>query len=70
MAAENAERVMRATSNRTRLAVNRVKADQRGHFFSQRVVEGCNKLPLATSDSKSLNEFKRGLKNRWDRADL
>ena len=70
MAAENAERVTRATSDRTRLAVNRVKTDQRGHFFSQRVVEGWNKLPVATRDSKSVNEFKKGLKNRRDRADL
>ena len=70
MAAENAERVTRATSDRTRLAVNRVKTDQRGHFFSQRVVEGWNKLPGATRDSKSVNEFKKGLKNRRDRADL
>ena len=67
MAAENAER---ATSDRTRLAVNSVKTDQRGHFFSQRVVEGWNKLPVATRDSKSVNEFKKGLKNHWDRADL
>ena len=51
MAAENAERVTRVTSDRTRLAVNRVKTDQRGHFFSQRVVEGWNKLPVATRDS-------------------
>ena len=70
MVAENAERVTRATSDRTRLAVNRVKTDQRGHFFSQRVVEGWNKLPVATRDSKSVNEFKKGLKNRRDRADL
>ena len=70
MAAENAERMTRATSDRTRLAVNRLKTDQRGHFFSQRVVEGWNKLPVATRDSKSVNEFKKGLKNCRDRADL
>ena len=63
MAAENAERVTRATSDKTRLAVNRVQTDQRGHFFSQRVVEGWNKLSAVTRDAKSVKEFKRGLQN-------
>ena len=70
MAAENAERVTRATSDKTRLAVNRVQTDQRGHFFSQRVVEGWNKLPAVTRDAKSVKEFKRELKNLQERAAL
>ena len=37
---ENTERVTRATSDQSRLAVNSVKTELRGHFFSQRVVEG------------------------------
>ena len=71
MAAENAERVTRATSDKTRLAVNRVKTDQRGHYlFSQRGVEGWNKLPAVTRDAKSVKEFKRELKNFQERAAL
>ena len=70
MAAENAETVPRATSDRTRLSVNRMKTDQRGHFFSQRVVEGWNKLPAATRDAKNVNEFKRGLKKLGKMAEL
>ena len=70
MAAENAERVTRATSDKTRLAENRVKTDQRGHFFSQRVVEGWNKLSAVTRDAKCVKKFKRGLKNLRERAAL
>ena len=36
MAAENTERVTRATSDKS------MKTELRGHFFSQRVVEGTN----------------------------
>ena len=39
MAAENGERVTRATSDKSRIEAKRVKTEARGHFFSQRVVE-------------------------------
>ena len=69
MAAENTERVTRATSDKSRLAVKRVKTE-RGHFFSRRVVEGWNKLPGTTRDAKNVKEIKTGLKNFRNRADL
>ena len=43
---------------------------ERGHFFSQRVVEGWNKLPGTTRDAKNVKEIKTGLKNFRNRADL
>ena len=55
----NAERVTRATSDKSRLAVKSVKTELRRHFFSQRVVEGRNKLPAATRDAKSVNKEKK-----------
>ena len=64
MAAENTERVTRATSDKS------MKTELRGHFFSQRVVEGWNKLPGTNRDTKNVREFKRGLKNFRNRADL
>ena len=41
MAAENAERVTRATSDRSRIETKRVRTEARGHFFSQIVVNSC-----------------------------
>ena len=57
----NAERVTRATSDTSRLAVKSVKTELKRHFFSQRVVEGRNKLPAATRDAKSVNNKAKNL---------
>ena len=70
MAAENTERVTRATSDKSRLAVKRVRTELRRHFFSQRVVEGWNKLPAATRDAGNVKNFKKELKSYRKRADL
>ena len=70
MAAENAERVTRAASDKSRIAVKRVKTEARRHFYSQRVVEKWNKLPMAARDSKNVKSFKRALKTLRERADL
>ena len=70
MAAENAERVTRAASDKSRIAVKRVKTEARRHFYSQRVVEKWNKLPMAARDSKNVKSFKRALKTLREQADL
>ena len=57
MAAENGERVTRATSDKSRIEAKRVKTEARGHFFSQRVVNSWNRLPAATRDAKKREKF-------------
>ena len=70
MAAENGERVTRATSDKSRIEAKRVKTEARGHFFSQRVVNSWNRLPAATRDAKNVKSFKNELKTSRERADL
>ena len=70
MAAENGERVTRATSDKSRIEAKRVKTEARGHFFSQRVVNSWNRLPVATRDAKNVKSFKNELKTSRERADL
>ena len=70
MAAENAERVTRAKSDRSRIEAKRGRTEARGHFFSQRVVNSWNRLPVVTRDVKNVNSFKQELKSRRERADL
>ena len=69
MAAENGERVTRATSDKSRIEAKRVKTEARGHFFSQRVVNSWNRLPAATRDA-NVKSFKNELKTSRERADL
>ena len=70
MSAENGERVTRATSDKSRIEIKRVRTEARGHFFSQRVVNNWNRLPAATRDAKNVNSFKHGLKTQRERASL
>ena len=56
MASENTERVTRATSDKSRLAVKRVKTE-RGHFFSQRVVELCRRLEQTARNKQRHQEY-------------
>ena len=75
MAAENAEIMTRAKSDRaisdrSRIEAKRVRTEARGHFFSQRVVNSWNRLPVVTRDAKNVNSFKQELKSRRERVDL
>ena len=70
MPAENAERVTRATSDKRRIVVKRVKTEARSHIYSQRVVDKWNRLPMAVRDAKNVKSFKRELKTLQERAAL
>ena len=60
----------RATSDKIRIAVKRVRTEARRHFFSQRVVESWNKLPMGTRDARNVKSFKTEIKTVRERADL
>ena len=60
---DNSVRETRLSSYHLNLTTGRSRLDVRKHFFSQRVVDAWNSLPVDLKDSLHPNQFK----NKYDR---
>ena len=61
---EDRERRTRAVEGGLNIMAETSRLELRRNFFSQRVVEGWNKLPFATKNAATLNEFKNLLRKK------